>query len=1013
MGYGGLEDSRMSGTRISGRPFSTKYAVTHKFFWNARKKPFIVVLPLFVLISLFPSGLFAEDYPIIEFKTLPAEIRTNISAFPVTGRVPPDTNAVYVDSNEVYFDPNGLDVFAVVDLNYGNNKLILKFVDQNDGVIKEYEKNILFDPNYPTAENELVYANCVYRAGEGTYKLGGVLVIDVRENTFLGIIKNHRIRGIRKNGSEIILTNGERYSTESHSYTGETLPELGLGYLKLVFSNDGKFVYYRSCRTHLASNLKDANLPVDIGSRADITSDDQRIFVPNGYIDLKSNTFTQKNYSKGSRAIRAGFAVESKGKYVLHSSFSYMSGKLVILSAEEPDDPNYYYYWGGDYAGDIVFSPDGKQAYTGFYGNTWSSGGRILIIDMNTFQCDNCNEICRFELHGPSSLTVSKDGKIYASVFYTLNAGHFVGDPNKRGIVELLPTGMSFRVSKLFFVSLLSRMDEPYYGGNKIFYKSGAEKKRQIIHVDADAPGSIHDGSSWDKAYKYLQDALAAAARGDEIRVAQGTYKPDANAVNPGGTGDREATFQLIYGGDINTPDVKDDNSYHVVTGGGTNAMAILDGFTITAGNASGTWPDPNTLGGGMYNLFGSPTLMNCTFSGNSAKYFGGGMYNLCGRPRLNNCSFSSNFADRGGGGMYNKYSHPALTNCTFNGNWAAAWRGGGMDNWYSHPTLTSCTFSRNSAKIGGGMCNEIDGNPTLTNCKFTNNSAEDQGGGMGNGGSSPTLINCIFSGNSADGGGGMYNFGYSSPKLTNCTFSGNSALLRHGGGICNWAGSQTTLVNCTFAGNSASDGNAISCDSYEQRLSEVSVANCILWDGGNEIWNNDGSTIMVSYSDVNGGQMGVYDPCGGLVWGPGNIEADPRFADPNNEDYHLKSLGGRWDPNSQTWVQDNVTSLCIDAGNPGCPLADEPNDLNNIRINMGAYGGTAEASKSPANWALLADLTNEGKVNSSDLGAFVDNWLDSGACIPSDLNRDEFVDMIDFALFAQGWLLETSWYAP
>jgi L-ascorbate metabolism protein UlaG (beta-lactamase superfamily) len=62
--------------------------------------------------------------------------------------------------------------------------------------------------------------------------------------------------------------------------------------------------------------------------------------------------------------------------------------------------------------------------------------------------------------------------------------------------------------------------------------------------------------------------------------------------------------------------------------------------------------------------------------------------------------------------------------------------------------------------------------------------------------------------------------------------------------------------------------------------------------------------------------------------------------------DYHLKSQAGRWDPASQSWVKDDVTSPCIDAGDPNSPVGQEP-EPNGGRINMGAYGGTKEASKS------------------------------------------------------------------
>jgi hypothetical protein len=90
-----------------------------------------------------------------------------------------------------------------------------------------------------------------------------------------------------------------------------------------------------------------------------------------------------------------------------------------------------------------------------------------------------------------------------------------------------------------------------------------------------------------------------------------------------------------------------------------------------------------------------------------------------------------------------------------------------------------------------------------------------------------------------------------------------------------------------------------------------------------------------IRYNDIQGGWAG-----------DGNIDADPLFADAENRDYHLKSQAGRWDPASKNWVTNESTSPCIDAGNPQSRVSDEPAP-NGSRINMGAYGGTPEASKS------------------------------------------------------------------
>jgi hypothetical protein len=87
-----------------------------------------------------------------------------------------------------------------------------------------------------------------------------------------------------------------------------------------------------------------------------------------------------------------------------------------------------------------------------------------------------------------------------------------------------------------------------------------------------------------------------------------------------------------------------------------------------------------------------------------------------------------------------------------------------------------------------------------------------------------------------------------------------------------------------------------------------------------------------------------------------GNLSVNPRYADLAGEDYHLMSKAGRWSPTTRTWVKDTVTSPCIDAGDPASPFDEEPTP-NGGRVNMGAYGNTREASKSPTT-ATAGSLT-------------------------------------------------------
>lgn len=143
-------------------------------------------------------------------------------------------------------------------------------------------------------------------------------------------------------------------------------------------------------------------------------------------------------------------------------------------------------------------------------------------------------------------------------------------------------------------------------------------------------------------------------------------------------------------------------------------------------------------------------------------------------------------------------------------------------------------------------------------------------------------------------------------------------------------AGSSPTISNLTIIDNlygiEASAG------------SEPDISNIIFW-------NN-------SYSDLFG--CGVrYSRIDDARAGQGNIDVDPLFVDPGSGDYHLRSNRGRYWPEHDVWVLDRLTSPCIDGGDPNAEPLNEPVP-NGFRINMGAYGGTAQASLSPYEQAGL-----------------------------------------------------------
>jgi len=346
-----------------------------------------------------------------------------------------------------------------------------------------------------------------------------------------------------------------------------------------------------------------------------------------------------------------------------------------------------------------------------------------------------------------------------------------------------------------------------------------------VRYVDDDAsPGGT--GLSWATAYNSLQAALADAAGSGgavtEIRVAQGTYKPSAPAA-------QDATFQMLNGVAIRggyagigapNPDLRNiatqasilsgdksgndgpltiagspatwnENCYHVVTASNTDSTAVLDGFTITHGNAKSN-NNPQRFGGGIvnYRTNGSTalgaTISNCTIIANYAE-FGAGMLNENGASAtVSNCVFADNVAGQETGGYYcnSTVNTSVTTACTFRNNYGSVDSGGFLAR--ARCTLTNCVFTGNSATSGGGLMTiAVQGNFTMSDCTFSGNSAT-SGGAIFNasGGPSnfPVYNNCIVWGNTAATGPEVLNIG-SSPTW-------RYSLIRGSGGSGSWVGS-------------------------------------------------------------------------------------------------------------------------------------------------------------------------------------------------------------------------------
>jgi predicted outer membrane repeat protein len=403
--------------------------------------------------------------------------------------------------------------------------------------------------------------------------------------------------------------------------------------------------------------------------------------------------------------------------------------------------------------------------------------------------------------------------------------------------------------------------------------------------------------------------------------------------------------------------------------------------------------------GGGIHISYGSLHIIRCTFEDNWAPD-GGGLYNQGGRLWLEGCTFARNvasglhWADVGyGGGLYSqsRLADSKIKNCRFIANIAST---GGAAHFGSigmgppplgrdeKVLLSACTFVRNRSSFAGAI-SQWASTLDIEHSVFSENSALYEGGAISAFDSITNLDHCIFSGNSASRAGA-------------CMFVTGARII--------WGGRELllefvlTLSNCTIVGNSAPTGRVLACKSSKsQHLDSTLITNCIFDNGANEIHNPDGSQISIAYTDLRAGLSSIYDPCQSTSWQQGNINTDPCFADPGhwdpngtpdnprddfwvNGDYHLKSQAARWDPSSASWEKDDVTSPCIDAGDPMSPIGLEPFP-NGGRINMGAYGGTAEAGKSyfgePVCETIVAgDINGDCKVDFADFAILAIHWV-------------------------------------
>jgi hypothetical protein len=574
----------------------------------------------------------------------------------------------------------------------------------------------------------------------------------------------------------------------------------------------------------------------------------------------------------------------------------------------------------------------------------------------------------------------------------------------------------------------------------------GKDNGATILYVDDDAPAG-GDGSAWNSAFRFLQDALDAARKPGsgvtEIRVAQGVYKPDQGAnVEPGdvntpfemvsgmalrggyagiGAPDPDARdfqkFETILSGDLLGNDGPEgswlnyaDNSFRVMHAMNPDASTAFEGITFTASNS-----DPNgpTYGGGLACLNGTALVSDCVFRLNLAwraggmnahhshvvvrrclfyrnrvravgSFGGGGVRLNGGSALLEDCTFSYNSADlASGGGLYSELPGLVARRCNFVNNYADI--GGGVT---AGGTFIDCNFIGNDAVEGGGF----DGVATMVNCAVNDNYAFFTGGGLRG---IPTMINCTIIDNFASnmGGAGLYGGG----TFVNCDFRRNlcGGSPSSEGGAAAWLRYDSTFTNCAFnANDSWAPGGALFIESGKT----VTITNCAftnnitIGDTGGAITGN--ATIANSIlwdnspAELNGTFNVTYSCIEGGWPGLGNVVTNPQFINARGAD----GVAGT----SDDILRLAAPSPCIDAGNNAALPSDS--------FDIDADGDTTEAL--PLDLHDLPRIRNDPFATDTGQPRGADAIVDMGPSefLTGDATGDGRVDVDDLVKVILRW---------
>jgi hypothetical protein len=828
----------------------------------------------------------------------------------------------------------------------------------------------------PQFANLIIHTNEAFQDGGGVYMSGS-------SSTFTNVIIRNNRTGPNNSGGGVYSSNSTLVFNQS-TLTGNNTTKGGGMYASgstIIFNN---------------GNIENNTAHFDGGglyaTGSTITSD--KVTVSNNTSNLTGGGIylSQSGLTMTKSSINNNGSGEGGGVFSFDSQMSFTNSIV---------NNNYANTQSGRGGGLFVNGANGATFLNTTITNNNAFIGHGVYFDSGNSQIKNTivnNDVYKNAgtvVYTNSLIHNSGGSSAWKTALGTDNGGNLDADPQfGANYVPSVTSPARNSGSNALFPNAASSLD--LAGNARVFdgtIDMGAYENRQYIPVNAAGilyvvKGNAGNGTAWGNAMgelalalkyaKLINDATPGTIK--EIWVAKGKYKPMYNRDNVNSTNltDRQNTFQMVEGVKIyghfngNEGNVSERNLNNVdnetILSGDYLDNDTMDAKGLPSGNLN-----ENTNSVVVAANITTGILDGFTITSGNADWYGGGIYTTNTSVTLSNLDIKSNFSGGIGGGLYLDSYGGTASKLNVHHNKATGSAGGVLMQ-YSSGTLEQANISNNHSMEGGGLIPyQVTG--FIRNLVISNNYGQYGGGISTYGGTN--MQNILITGNIAFYGGGV--IAWDADTMTNCTITGNSA--DYGDGIATQY-TNLSLRNSIVAFNGPEPDHQIQNDGGQV----INTNNLLTGSGGSTAWNNaygvnngnniDGDPLFTdvaagnyklntSSPAINAGATGLYSNAqnskdlAGLPRVYGNVidmgVYEKQFTQTINKDgilYVVKGSTGT----GNSWV--DATGELGDALKTAKLLNDaEPGAIKQIWVAKGKYKPMYQAQN--VNSTNLTDNTN------------------------------------------------------